>query len=65
MDIVNGPFSKTSTVDSYATDVLPNTKVMDVEEYEGRLSSVSKHLLSDNIYVSLFSLFLRCSGWRE
>jgi len=46
VEIINGPFSKNTTVDSYATDVLPNTKVMDVEEYEGRLSSLRDETLS-------------------
>jgi hypothetical protein len=39
-EVVAGPLAAPKPAEAFATDVFPGRKVMDVEEYEGRLSSV-------------------------
>ena len=41
VEVVAGPLAKANETLAYATDAFPGRQVMDVEEYEGRLVSVS------------------------
>jgi hypothetical protein len=42
VEVTGGPAAAPPAADSFATDVFPGRKVMDVEDYEGRLASVSR-----------------------
>ncbi len=40
VEVIGGPEANPGKAEAFATDVFPGRKVMDVEEYEGRLTSV-------------------------
>lgn len=44
LQVVGGPEAAVKPAEAFATDVVPGRKVMDVEEYEGRLTSVSAQI---------------------
>ena len=41
LEVVGGPLATALKTAAFATDALPGVRVMDVEEFEGRLASVS------------------------
>jgi hypothetical protein len=42
VEVTAGSLANASAGEAFATDVIPGRKVMDVEEYESRLNSVSE-----------------------
>ena len=40
LEVVAGPLAKAIKTTAYATDTFPGAKIMDVDEFEGRLASV-------------------------
>ncbi len=40
LELVSGPLASAISCSAFATDVMPGSSVMDVEEFEGRLASV-------------------------
>ena len=47
LELVGGPMAKAIKTGAFATDALPGTKAMDVDEFEGRLASVSCLFLAE------------------